>query len=116
MSNKLEIDSNLRFSESEVDAIDPERKYLDAVRLPDGGYMGMLHAYHELHCIVSDTGIVSTGLTANKDGTRNIYACSYTQITTHRIWNSPRSKLRIGDGTQTTVWTRFVRGLCVALT
>ncbi|KAJ0123887.1 hypothetical protein J7T55_012358 [Diaporthe amygdali] len=43
-------DSNLRFSESEIEAISPDRKY-QTVQLPDGGYFGMLHAYHELHCL-----------------------------------------------------------------
>lgn len=39
-----------------MDAISPDRKS-QTVRLPDGGYFGMLHAYHELHCLVSVIGV-----------------------------------------------------------
>ena len=33
--------------------MDSERENNRAVKLPDGGYFGSLHVYHELHCIVS---------------------------------------------------------------
>ena len=34
-------------------AIDPDRA-ADAIALPDGGYLGSLAVYHELHCLVSN--------------------------------------------------------------
>ncbi len=72
----------------EVDAIDPERKYLSAVKLPDGGYFGMLHAYHEatLHCECDKPlrwpSFSSASLTAEeqKHLRRFLYADYYTRI------------------------------------
>ena len=32
-------------------AIDPDRA-ADAIALPDGGYLGMLTVFHELHCLI----------------------------------------------------------------
>lgn len=47
-ANKL--DNNIRVSDEWVERWGRED---EAVQLPDGGYLGMLSVFHELHCIVS---------------------------------------------------------------
>ncbi|KAK3391032.1 hypothetical protein B0H63DRAFT_520229 [Podospora didyma] len=42
--------SNLRFTAEELDSIDATRKN-EGVELPDGGYLGILTVFHELHCV-----------------------------------------------------------------
>lgn len=43
------LDNNIRVSDDWVERWG--RKH-EAVKLPDGGYLGMLSVFHELHCIV----------------------------------------------------------------
>ena len=45
-------DANMRFSTTEMNAIDPDGLN-QAVALPDEGYFGSLTVFHELHCVVS---------------------------------------------------------------
>jgi len=42
-------DNNIRVSDAWVHRWGREH---EAVKLPDGGYLGMLSVFHELHCIV----------------------------------------------------------------
>jgi hypothetical protein len=44
-----QLDNNIRVSEEWVKRF---RREDEAVHLPDGGYLGMLSVFHELHCIV----------------------------------------------------------------
>lgn len=44
-----DTDNNIRVSDEWVHRWDREH---EAVKLPDGGYLGMLSVFHELHCIV----------------------------------------------------------------
>lgn len=55
----METDAFLRVTEQELDEIDPSQK-LNAVKLPDGDYLGTLEVYHEIHCLVRITGCSST--------------------------------------------------------
>ena len=42
-------DTNIRLSQADLDALDRT----DGIALPDGGYLGILNVYHQLHCIVN---------------------------------------------------------------
>ncbi|KAK4445306.1 hypothetical protein QBC34DRAFT_306978, partial [Podospora aff. communis PSN243] len=42
--------SDVRLTAEELDNLDPTRKF-EGVKLPDGGYLGTLTVFHELHCV-----------------------------------------------------------------
>lgn len=45
-------DNNIRISDEWIHKYERQN---EAVKLPDGGYLGMLNVMHELHCIVRVT-------------------------------------------------------------
>lgn len=52
-SSANNLDANTRITAEELSHF-PGREE-QAIKLPDGGYLATMNAYHELHCIVSST-------------------------------------------------------------
>lgn len=100
------LDNNIRVSEEWVHRWEREH---EAVKLPDGGYLGMLSVFHELHCIVSSIFHPLEKFKRLIKNTRNVSIKPCPQITTTRM--QPKKKSRRTESTTVSLMLNLEDGV-----